>query len=149
MKKAQDIMTKAVISVTLDTGIKELAELLISKRISGAPVVDDKGHLLGIVTETDLLFTEKPLHIPTFFTLFDAMLYFENPFKMDSELKKLTACTVADLYSSDCLTVTVSTPIEDIAELMISKKVNLLPVIDDARKVVGIISRTNMLSLIV
>ena len=149
MKKAQDIMTTPVITVTSDTGIKELAQLLVSKLISGVPVVDDNGHLLGIVTETDLLFTEKPLHIPTFVTLLDAVVFFENPFNMDKDLKKLTACTVADLYTRDCLTVVASTPIEDIAELMITKKVNLLPVINAERTVIGIISRTNMLSLIV
>lgn len=149
MKKAQDIMTTPVITVTLSTDIKELARLLASKRISGVPVVDDNGLLLGIVTETDLLFTEKPLHIPTFVTLLDAVVFFENPFKMDKDLRKLTASTVADLYTQDCLTVVAATPIEDIAELMISKKVNLLPVIDEARKVIGIVSRTDMLSLIV
>ncbi len=142
-------MTTPVITVTSNTDIKELARLLTSKRISGVPVVDNNGLLLGIVTETDLLFTEKPLHIPTFFTLLDSVLFFENPFKMDKELKKLTACTVGDLYSRDCLTVVATTPIEEIAELMISKKVNLLPVIDEERRVIGIISRTNMLSLIV
>ncbi|HDS16953.1 MAG TPA: CBS domain-containing protein [Proteobacteria bacterium] len=148
MKYAQDIMTTPVITATLDTGIKELAKLLADKRISGVPVVDKDGALLGIVTETDLLFTEKPMHIPTFFTILDAVLYFENPFKMDMELKKLTASTVADLYSRDCLTVSPSTPTGEIAELMLSRKINLLPVIDNQRKVVGIISRTNMLSLI-
>ena len=149
MKKAQDIMTTPVITVTSNTDIKELANLLTSKRISGVPVVDNNGLLQGIVTETDLLFTEKPLHIPTFFTLLDSVLFFENPFKMDKELKKLTACTVGDLYSRDCLTIVASTSIAEIAELMISKKVNLLPVIDEERRVIGIISRTNMLSLIV
>ena len=148
MKKAQDIMTTPVITVTENIDIKELAKLLTSKRISGVPVVDDKGALLGIVTETDLLFTEKPLHIPTFLTLLDAVVFFENPFKMDKDLKKLTACIVADLYSRDCLTVVATTPSEDIADLMISQKVNLLPVIDEERKVIGIVSRTNMLSLI-
>ena len=149
MKRAQDIMTTPVVTVTSNIGIKELARLLTSKRISGVPVVDDDGFLLGIVTETDLLFTEKPLHIPTFVTLLDAMVFFENPFKMDKDLKKLTACTVADLYSSDCLTIQASTPIEEIAELMVAQKVNLLPVIDEKRKVVGIVSRADMLSLII
>ena len=114
MKKAQDIMTTPVITVTLKTDIKELARLLTGKGISGAPVVDEHEVLQGIVTETDLLFTEKPLHIPTFVTLLDAVVFFENPFKMDEDLKKLTASTVADLYSKDCLTVVGSTPIEDI-----------------------------------
>jgi CBS domain-containing protein len=148
MQKAQDIMTTPVITVTLATDIKALAQLLIDKRISGVPVVDEDGLLLGIVTETDLLFTEKPLHIPTFVTLLDAMVFFENPFKMDKDLKKLTASTVADLYNPDCLTILATTPSTEIADLMISHKVNLLPVIDSKRKVVGIVSRTNMLSLI-
>ncbi len=148
MKRALDIMTTPVVTVTSDTDIKALAKLLTSKSISGVPVVDDKGILLGIVTETDLLFTEKPLHIPTFVTLLDAVVFFENPFNMDKDLKKLTASTVADLYTQDCLTVVAETPSEDIAELMINKKVNLLPVIDAERRVIGIISRTNMLTLI-
>lgn len=148
MKQARDIMTAPVITVTLNTGIKELAQLLTAKRISGVPVVDDDGLLLGIVTETDLLFTEKPLHIPTFMTLLDAVVFFENPFKMDKDLKKLTASTVADLYSEECLTILGTTPTEEIAELMIAQKVNLLPVIDAGNKVIGIVSRTNMLSLI-
>ena len=147
MKRAQDIMTTPVITVTLSTDINELARLLTSKRISGVPVVDDNGLLLGIVTETDLLFTEKPLHIPTFVTLLDSVVFFENPFKMDKDLKKLTASTVADLYSRDCLTIEGSTSTEEIAQLMISQKVNLLPVIDEKREVIGIVSRTNMLSL--
>ena len=149
MQQAQDIMTTPVITVTLDTDLKKLAQLLTGKRISGVPVVDDDDILQGIVTETDLLFTEKPLHIPTFITLLDSMVFFENPFKMDKDLKRLTASTVADLYSQECLTVTPATPIAEIAELMISQKVNLLPVINPDRKVVGIISRTNMISLIV
>ena len=91
MKNAQDIMTTPVITVTSSVDIKDLARLLTSKSISGVPVVDDSGLLLGIVTETDLLFTEKPLHIPTFFTLLDSVLFFENPFKMDKELKSKTA----------------------------------------------------------
>ncbi|MBN2333039.1 MAG: CBS domain-containing protein [Deltaproteobacteria bacterium] len=148
MKLANDIMTTPVITVTPETGIKELATLLTSRRISGAPVVDGEGRLLGIVTETDLLFTEKPLHIPTFFTILDSLLYFENPFKMDKEMKKLTASTVADIYTADCLTITAATPVDEIAALMIDEQKNLLPVVDEDRKVVGIISRTNMLSLI-
>ena len=148
MKQAQDIMTTPVITVTPDTDIKDLATLLTSEWISGAPVVDDDGKLLGIVTESDLVFTEKPLHIPTFFIILDSLLYFENPFKMDNELKKLTASQVEEIYTKDCLTVTGDTAVDEIAGLMVSEKKNLLPVIDQERRVVGIISRTNMLSLI-
>ncbi|MBN2233233.1 MAG: CBS domain-containing protein [Deltaproteobacteria bacterium] len=148
MKTARDIMTTPVISVSPETGIEELAKILTAHRISGAPVVDDDGFLLGIVTETDLLYTEKPMHIPTFFTILDAVVPMENPFRMDREMKKLTAATVRDIYTADCLTLTPDDPVEKIAALMLAEHKHLLPVIDAGRRVAGIVSRTDMLTLI-
>ena len=148
MKFAKDIMSSPVITVTPETSLQELAKILADHRITGVPVVDNQGDLLGIVTETDLLYTEKPLHIPTFVTIFDSLLFFENPFKLDQELKRLTASKVADIYSKDCLTIKINTPVEDIASLMIQEKKYLLPVLDEADKLVGIVSRADMLTLI-
>ena len=148
MKTAKDIMTTPVVTVSPEMEIKDLATRLSDNRISGAPVVDEEGTLLGIVTESDLLLTEKPVHIPTFFILLDSLVYFENPFKLDKELKELTARTVADIYTPDCLTVSPETPVDEIASLMVKEKRYLLPVVDQDKRVVGIISRTNMLSLI-
>lgn len=148
MKTAKDIMSTPVITVTLETDIKDLATLLTKNQISGAPVVDNDGKLLGIVTESDLLLTEKPVHIPTFFILLDSLVYFENPFKLDKELKDITASTVADIYTHDCLTATPDTPVDRIAHLMVTEKKYILPIIDQDRKVIGIVSRTDMLSLI-
>jgi CBS domain-containing protein len=148
MKTARDIMTTPVITVKPETGIEELAKILTKHRISGAPVVDDDGFLLGIVTETDLLYTEKPLHIPTFFTILDAVVPLENPFRMDREMKKLTAATVGDIYTPDCITISPNDPVEKIAALMLAEHKHLLPVVDDDRRVLGIVSRTDMLTLI-
>ena len=148
MKKASDIMTAPVITVTPEIGIKSLATLLTKNQISGAPVVDEEGKLLGIVTESDLLLTEKPVHIPTFFILLDTLVYLENPFKMDKELKELTARTVADIYTQNCLTATADMPVDEIANMMVTEKRYLLPVINQDKQVIGIISRTDMMSLI-
>ena len=149
MKTAKDIMTTPVITVTPETDIKTLATLLTKNYISGAPVVDKKETLLGIVTESDLLLTEKPIHIPTFFILLDTLVYLENPFKMDKELKELTARTVADIYTQNCLTATPDTPVDKVASMMVAEKRYLLPVIDQDKQVIGIISRTDMMSLII
>jgi len=148
MKTAKEIMTTQVITVTPELDIKALATLLTENQISGAPVVDQEGKLLGIVTESDLLFTEKPLNIPSFFILLDTLVYLENPFKLDKELKELTARTVADIYTHNCSTATPDTPVGKVANLMVTEKKYLLPVIDQNEKVIGIISRTDMMSLI-
>jgi len=148
MKTAKEIMTTPAITVTPELDIKSLATLLTENQISGAPVVDKEGILQGIVTETDLLFIEKPLNIPTFFIILDALVYLENPFKLDKELKELAARTVADIYTHDCLTVTDDTPVGKVANLMVTEKKYLLPVVDQNKEVLGIISRTDMISLI-
>jgi CBS domain-containing protein len=148
MKAVKDVMTTPVITVTPETSIKDLATLLTKNQISGAPVVDNAGILLGIVTETDLLFTEKPLNIPAFFIILDTLVYLENPFKLEKELKELTARTVADIYTHECLTANPDMPVGRIANLMVTEKKYLLPVIDQNEKVIGIISRTDMMSLI-
>jgi CBS-domain-containing membrane protein len=65
MLKAKDIMTKDIITVKPATTIEDLARILIKHQISGTPVVDEDGNLIGIVTENDLISKNKKLHIPT------------------------------------------------------------------------------------
>ena len=89
MIKARDIMTQEVISVTPDTTVIELAEILSSKNIGGAPVLDSIGNLLGIVTESDLIDQQKKVHLPTYITILDSFVYLENPEKNEDEMKKL------------------------------------------------------------
>ncbi len=67
--KVKDIMSKNLITVKPSTSIHQLAELLVEKNISGAPVVDDDGKLLGIVQEEGLLFQDKKVHLPTFINI--------------------------------------------------------------------------------
>jgi CBS domain-containing protein len=64
MLKAKDIMTTNVHTVSTDTEVEELARLFVETGVSAMPVLDAKGALQGIVTETDLVEQNKPLHIP-------------------------------------------------------------------------------------
>jgi CBS-domain-containing membrane protein len=144
MITAGEIMTRDVVTVKKKTTIRELAELFTSRRISSAPVVDDKGELLGIVTETDLVDQDKSLHIPTVISIFDWVIYLESGKKFEKELKKMTGQTVGDIYSPDVETIVPSTPVNEVADLMSSKKIHALLVVED-KKVVGIIARIDMI----
>jgi CBS-domain-containing membrane protein len=144
MLKAKDIMTRDVITVTPETGIEELAKILIEHKISGTPVVNERGELIGIVTENDLISRNKRIHIPTFIRLFDAFIMLERPSKIEEEIKKMIATTVKDICTKEVITVTENTPIEDIATIMAEKKVHLIPVVD-GKRVIGIIGKVDII----
>lgn len=144
MIKAKDIMKKDVIVVSEDMTVEELGRLFIEKGISGAPVVDKDGRLKGIVTENDLISRNKRLHIPTFLRLFDAIIPLESLGTIEEEIRKMTASTVAEICTKDVITVDEDTPIEEIATLMVEKRIHLLPVVS-GEKLVGIIGRHEVL----
>ncbi len=137
--KAKDIMTKDVLTVSLDTPVKKVAELLADYEISGAPVLDEHDRVIGIVTESDLIEQKKNLHLPTVVTLFEGVLFLERPQKMKREIEKMLGATVKDIYSKKVITINENTALEDIATIMSEKKVHLLPVLrgDDLVGVVG------------
>jgi CBS domain-containing protein len=144
MKTAGEVMTRNVITVKKETTIRELAELFTSRKISSAPVVNDQGDMIGIVTETDLVEQDKSLHIPTVISLFDWVIYLESGKKFEKELKKMTGQTVGEIYSTEVFTVAPDAPVSAVADLMSSERINSVPVVEGL-KVVGIIARIDMI----
>jgi CBS domain-containing protein len=147
MLTAKDIMTKEVIAVTPNTSIEELADLLVNNRISGAPVVNDAGTLVGIVTENDLISRNKRLHIPTVVSFLDAAIYLESSKKFADEVKRVTATKVEDIYVKKVITIAEDTSLTDIATIMSEKKVHILPVVK-AGKVVGIVGKRDVVKAV-
>lgn len=139
MLTAQDIMTREVITVREDAMVRELATLFLAKNISGAPVVDAAGRVIGIVTESDLIFQNKKVHLPTAVAILDAFFFLESPGKMEKELKKIAGTRVGDICSHDLVSVTPETGLEELATLMAEKKIHTLPVMsgDELRGVIG------------
>jgi CBS domain-containing protein len=117
---------------------------MTSHRIGSVPVVDDKGALIGIVTESDLIEQDKNFHIPTVISLFDWVIYLESEKKFEKELKRMTGQTVGDIYTKEAMTVEPQTTLSEIADLMCDKRIHSLPVVD-AGKLVGIVSRIDLI----
>ena len=141
--KAKDIMTKDVLTVSLDTPVKKVAELLSDYEISGAPVLDEHERVIGIVTESDLIEQKKNLHLPTVVTLFEGVLFLERPQKMKREIEKMLGATVKDIYSKKVITINENTTLEDIATIMSEKKVHLLPVLR-GDELVGVVGKVDV-----
>lgn len=132
-------MTRDLITVTPETTVKELAKILTEKNISGVPVVDGTGSLIGVVTESDLIFQNKKLHIPTAATILDAFIFLESPDRLEQEIKKIAGTSVADIFTSEVVTVSEDTPIEELATIMSEKKIHTLPVLkgDELTGIIG------------
>ena len=147
MLTAKDIMTKDVVTVTPDTSIAELSTLLVSNEISGAPVVNADGAIVGMVTENDLISRNKRLHIPTVVSFLDAVIYLESSKKFSDDVKRLTATKVGDICSKKIVTITEDTTLTDIATIMSEKNVHLLPVVTSG-KVVGIVGKRDVVKAV-
>jgi CBS domain-containing protein len=147
MLTAKDIMTKDVVTVTPDTSIEELSTLLVSNEISGAPVVNADGAIVGMVTENDLISRNKRLHIPTVVSFLDAVIYLESSKKFSDDVKRLTATKVGDICAKKVVTITEDTTLTDIATIMSEKNVHLLPVVRSG-KVVGIVGKRDVVKAV-
>jgi CBS domain-containing protein len=141
---ARDIMTKEVITISPDTSIEALSEILIENKISGVPVVDGRGILAGIVTEADIIVRDTDLHFPRYFKLLDAIIYLESLNKFRDNLKKHLATKVEDIMTKKVKTIKPDTPVSEIAEIMLAEKINRLPVVDKNDKVKGIVTRADI-----
>ncbi len=112
---ANDIMTKKVITVTPTTSVKDLAKTLTKNKISGTPVADKNGKLLGIVSRTDVVA------------------------KRGEKVK--------DIMSKHIISVNEEIPVEEIANLFTTHKINRVPVLQ-GKKLVGIVSRADIVRAI-
>ncbi|HQY92405.1 CBS domain-containing protein [Caldilinea sp.] len=145
----RDIMTSPAITVTAATHIPEVARLLRAHQISGLPVLDDNGALLGIVTDHDLILRNAPVREPRYFAILSGYipLNLEEHRHYKEQLRHTMAVTAGDMTEPDIPTVAPETPLEQAMELMLDPKVTMLPVVDEGA-VVGVVSRTDLVRLI-
>jgi CBS domain-containing protein len=140
----KDIMVKEVITIQKDASVEELSELLINNKISGVPVVDTGGKLVGIATEGDLIIKDSDLHFPRYFKLLDSIIYLESLNKFKKNLKKFLGTKVEDVMTAEIKTVKEETQITEAANIMIKYNINRVPVLDSKDELVGIVTRADI-----
>jgi CBS domain-containing protein/catechol 2,3-dioxygenase-like lactoylglutathione lyase family enzyme len=142
-------MTSPAITVGAATHIPELARVMRVNRISGMPVVDDGGRLLGIVTDHDLILRNAPVREPRYFSVLSGMipLNLEEYRHYKDQLRHTMAVTAADLIEPGIKFIAPDTPLEEVMEIMLDPQVTMLPVVEDER-VVGVVTRTNLVRLV-
>ena len=148
MKTAKDIMEEKVISITPETDISRAVEILLNNHINGVPVVDEEGMLKGILCQSDLIFQQKTISLPPILTFLDGIIPLSSSKKLEKEMKKIAAGTVAQAMVPDPVTVGPDTPVSDIAAMMVEKHFHTIPVVQDG-KLLGIVGKEDVLKTLI
>lgn len=143
-KQAKEFMTKKVIAVDENESIKDLFQLMDKHGILGVPVVNKKLHVVGIVTESDLLEHFTTLKAPRSINLLGGIIYLDNVEKFNKHFKDHCAETVKELMTAPAFVLMENATLQDTINAMAKHHVNRLPVIDSKKKLVGIVTRSDV-----
>lgn len=142
---AKDIMTKEVITASPDDDVEKVARLLMEHRISGMPVIDEDRKVVGMISEGDLVLKEKKVEAPGYTEILGAVFYLESPRKFFEELKKVIAFKVDELMAKKVYSVGADDRMDEVAAIMTEKGVNRVPVVDKEKRLVGLITRQDII----
>lgn len=137
--KVEEIMTKDVIAVSPKTAIHEAAGLMVDHGVSGLPVVDDTGEVVGIVSEGDLILREKPREGMPWWKAF-----FGDAERLAVEYQKAHGTTVGEVMTRSLITVSPDLAIESVARILDEHGIGRVPVVAEGR-LVGIVSRGDLI----
>lgn len=141
---AKDIMTKEVISVPAETSLLDVAKILAERNFDGVPVVDKNSHLVGIVTEYDLINKTSAVHLPTLQIVLKNLPQFRKEEAHFQE--EILSLKVSDIMNKEPLTLAPDISYDDVIKLFREHhRVNPIPVVDKDNKVLGVISRFDVL----
>lgn len=139
--KVKEVMSKEVFSISPEMRVKEALKLLFEKHISGLPVIDFGGKLVGMFTEKDVLG-----HIlPSYLERVGSFVYEMDSKTIKKKFQDLENLTVAQVMRKEVISVDEETILCEAARLMLTHKARRIPVLNKEKKVVGIIAREDIL----
>lgn len=144
-KRAKDIMTTDVIVANKNDIIANVANLLIREKIGGLPVVDEENKVVGIISETDIMKKESHVESPKMLNFLQGIIFLDDMKRFEDELRAIAAYKVEDLMSKDIATVKEDDTFDYVANIMINKSINRVPVVDKDNFLKGIICRYDII----
>jgi CBS domain-containing protein len=148
MPTVAEIMDREPVTVTPDEDVRRVIEILQTNDLPGVPVVDDGNKVLGIITDSDLVISdeEADFHLPHYVNIMGGIVFLESMKHFEERAKKAFAATAADMMTPDPLTVGPDEPAEHAARLISERHHNRLPVVDDEGRLVGVVTRVDVLA---
>lgn len=142
----RDVMSTEVLTLAATDGVEDAMRRLLDSPLHAAPVVDDSGQLVGMLSDADLILQETRLQFPTLISILGASIEIK-PRHFDEDLQKALGATVGEVMSTDVVTCTEDDTVEQAATLMHDHDVAQVPVVRGGR-VVGVVSRKDVLRAI-
>lgn len=145
-KTVGEVMTPNPITVTPETPLQTAIKLLAEHRISGLPVVNDQQKLVGVISDTDLMWQESGVDAPPYIMLLDSIIYLQNPARYEKELHKALGQTVGEVMNDVPISIQPTQTLREAAHLMNDKKIRRLPVLEpDTQKLIGILTQGDII----
>ncbi len=151
MKTAAEIMDAEVPAVSPDADARNAIELLARTEKGAIPVVDEERHVVGIVSESDLILSEEEsdLHLPHYLNIMGGIVFVGSMKGFEKRLEKAFATKVSELMTADPIVVRGDDDAETVAKTIADKHHNHLPVVDDEGRLVGLVTRADALAALV
>ena len=135
------VMTTPVLSVTADSPLQEAVQLMSEHHISGVPVLDGSGALVGELTEQDLMVRESGFDAGPYVMLLDAVIYLRNPLQWDRQVHQVLGSTVGDVMRAKPHTCSVDLPLPAAARQLHEGSTQRLFVLDGEGRLAGVLTR--------
>ncbi len=144
--KARDIMTNKVITITPDAKVRQAVDLMLRHRISGLPVVDERGKLVGLLVESDLVYSSRP-DLPAHLQLLEDFLRSGRTDMQEDELVEMASHPVSRYMTRQVVTATPEASVRELVEIMVENNFKRIPIIQDGI-LKGIVTRADILKVI-
>ncbi len=141
---AADVMSRDVVVIPQHISLRTAAHLLANAHVTGAPVIDERGVCIGVLSSTDFIHWAEKEHHPLIHSRGECVC---SEWQV-VEVEDLPADEVADCMTRDLVTVTPSTPITELARMMLDAHIHRVVVVNNDRRPVGIVSSTDVLAAV-
>ena len=141
------IMRRDVPPIAPDSSVALVARTMADNHLSGVPVVEG-GEVVGIITEADIVQREADIDAPTAVPFLDAIFVADAGELYDDEVRRALAINARMLMSSPVTNIRDSATLSELATVMIDRHLKVLPVLDDEDRLVGVVSRADLVRVI-
>lgn len=140
-----EVMTREVLTASPDDLLSEVARRLVERGVSGLPVVWSDGRVVGVISEGDLLKRWQALQVPSFVSILGGMFPTGSLQFLEQQVRQIAAVKVADVMTRPAVTAAPEWSVAEAARAMMRHGVKRLPVVDPEGRLVGIVTRADLI----
>lgn len=149
MVHAREVMNSKPIFVSEGTSVKDCVKILLENNISGVPVVNNDNKVIGIVTVTDLIDKELHFHLPGIISFFKQSSLSSRSKRAENKYQSIVNYNVNEVMTKNVISVMEDVDVDEVIEIIVENNINMVPVISKDKRLIGIISRSDILDFLI